>query len=541
MSLPRFLERVLDATVPALGAISRDVVSEKLNHTPVALRTADDVGDPAVEAGFLLAANLLARLYPTIHLDGPDALVRRAGDEITLINPLVELSVGHAPPCPSLGYKTPASDEADVNVTASGWSVYVDSKDAPAHPASVPAALAAAAIGVGELFRVVFADELGQRGRRGRQPGTMNLLTLGPEGETTPDTADLDLGEFALIGAGAIGQAAAHTLALAGARGTMIAVDHESVALSNLQRYILARDADINKVKVQLLQERLSRSNVEVVPIPARWHAELADRQRPTLVALDSAEDRIAVQASLPGPIYNAWTQPADIGFSRHEQFGSEPCLACSYLPAQRVASLYEQIADAFKQHPLRVLAYLARGLPVGLPLPPDGVPNALPEMPLPEDSSGWTAIPLLNDIAAAAGVDVGSLAAWERRPLAELYRDGICGGALLHLEIGLAPSEVLVPLAHQSALAGVMLATQLIIASSPRLAALRPQTVEGRYDVLTGLPQVLTRPRACTPGCLCSDSIYLGVYAERSGKKRVPGGAGEPDRSEPDGLSGTP
>jgi len=537
MSLPRFLDRVLDATVPALGAISRDAVREKLRDTAVMLRTGSEDGGGATEAGFLLAANLLARLYPVIYLDGPEQLMERARNEVTLINPLVELPDSvRAGGAFVLAFNAPSQSTTDVVVSASGWSVLVDDLPSDTQAATIPAALAAAAIGAGELFRTVFAVELGARGRHQRQPGTINLLTLDGAEQPVPDAGTPELGEFALVGAGAIGQAAAQTLALSGARGTMLVVDHESVTLSNLQRYVLARDSDAQAVKVDLLQSRLSRSDIDIVPIHARWHAALADRQRPTLVALDSAEDRMAVQAALPGAIYNAWTQPADVGWSRHEHFGKDPCLACLYLPAQRTPNLHEQIAAAFQQHPLRVLAYLARGLPVGLPLPPDGIPNALPGIPLPTDAQSWAEKPLLVDIAVAAGLEPSVLAGWEGRGLTDLYRDGVCGGALLHLGVGAAPSEVLVPLAHQSALAGVMLATQLIIARTPQLIAQRNSAVEGRYDVLAGLPQVLARPRARSAGCICGDSVYLDVYAERSGNCQPSGGQEMTERSVPHG-----
>lgn len=517
MSLPRFLDRILDAAVPALGAISRDAVSEKLDGTTVALYSPEEMSGSAVDAGFILAANLLARLYPRISLSGPDDLVRRARSEITLVNPVAEIVEEVDSVDATLAYNARADVAADVSVLASGWTVQVDADSADETPATAPAALAAAALGVGELFRVVFGDELGSRGRRSRQPGDVNLVTLGADSDDLPTHMQPPaLGEFALVGTGAIGQAAALTLAISGARGTMLAVDHERIELSNLQRYVLARDSDVGTAKVDLLRTRLAKSGIDVVPIASPWNVEIADQFRPTLVALDSAADRIAVQASLPGPIYNAWTQPADIGWSRHESFGTDPCLACLYMPTGRRPNLHEQIAAAFSQHPRRVLAYLIRGLPVGLPL--NGPLEQLPNLPLPEDADAWARVPILADIAEAAGVDPEQLAKWSERPIAELYQDGICGGALLDLNLGAAPAEVLVPLAHQSALAGVMLATQLIVAHTPELLPSRAASIEGRYDVLAGFPQVLSRPRARASGCLCSDSVYCDVYAKKSG-----------------------
>jgi hypothetical protein len=176
-------------------------------------------------------------------------------------------------------------------------------------------------------------------------------------------------------------------------------------------------------------------------------------------------------------------------------------------------------VARAFRQHPLRTLAYLIRPLPIGLPLPPGATP-ALPDLPTPPDAERWQQTPLVDDIAAAAGIDVSELAAWRDRPLADVYQDGICGGALLHLNVGEAPREVLVPLAHQSAFAGVMLAMELIAASVPELRALRPAPVEGRYDVLAGLPQVMLRPRTRTAGCICGDAVWRDIYREKFGVK---------------------
>ncbi|HEX3323949.1 MAG TPA: ThiF family adenylyltransferase, partial [Solirubrobacterales bacterium] len=326
----------------------------------------------------------------------------------------------------------------------------------------------------------------------------------------------LDLGRFNLAGVGAVGQAAAHTLAACGAKGTLAAIDHETITLSNLQRYVLARDSDIGTVKVKLLKKRLSSEALEIVPHRSKWDVGRASKGIPTLVAFDTAQARIELQAALPGPIYNAWTQPSDVGFSRHEAFGEEPCLACLHWPTQSRPSRYEQIAAAFNQHPARCLSYLVlRSLPAGVPLPPGAV-QTLPGIPNPPDAEEWTQRPILDDIVEAAGLEASELTAWRERSLADLYQDGVCGGAILDLGVGEAPREALVPLAHQSAFAGIMLATQLLAASDPALREARPQHIEGRYDLLSGGPQQLPRPRARTPGCICSDDVYREVYVEK-------------------------
>jgi hypothetical protein len=56
--------------------------------------------------------------------------------------------------------------------------------------------------------------------------------------------------------------------------------------------------------------------------------------------------------------------------------------------------------------------------------------------------------------------------------------------------------TDVSVPLAHQSALAGILLASALVIDRVPELRALRPETSVARYDVLHGGEQHLPCPR---------------------------------------------
>jgi hypothetical protein len=516
ISLPRFIDRVLDATAPALGALDRTALVARLDATCVTLTAGERVVEGPRRAGFLLAANLAARLYPSISLSGPDSLAREAKAEIMLINPHASVGVSDERAPFSLAFDSPGENGAAVNVCARGWNVYVDDIPDNDHSPTAPAAMLAAVLGISELFRVVFAEELGLRGRRGRQPGAFNIVTLGEPTFDLPAPNSVDLGPLTLVGAGAIGQATALTLAEAGATGIARIVDHEEVALSNLQRYVLTYDGDVGTSKVDLLRDRLGKFALKVVPIQTRFHTDLVEDQVPTLVALDSPQDRIGVQASLPGPIYNAWTQPADVGWSRHEAFGEAPCLACLYWPSQKRRSRHEEVAAAFRQHPLRALAYLVhRGIPVGLPLPPGSIP-ILPGVLVPPQAGRWMQVPLIEDIALAAGVSPGQLAGWGNRSLADVYQEGICGGALVGFNVGERAREVLVPLAQQSALAGVMLATQLVIATVPELAAARPVAIEGRFDVLAGLPQVLPRPRARTRECLCADADFLEVYSAK-------------------------
>lgn len=515
MSLPRFFSRVADAVGP-VATLDPEALAKHLAGRTVALRAAQHCDDePGAAAGALLAVNLAARLYPRMHLSGPRGWVDAAERLASSINPEVDLSADR-PSGADGGLVTlrwdgdPCADDPGtvVTVAARGWNVHIDPVGLPDGTANPLTELAAAALGIGEVFRVVFADMLAGDGRHGRQPGGFNLVTAGDPTGRVPTVSSVVLPDAHLVGGGAIGQACILSLVAAGVRGRINVVDPQAVELSNLQRYVLATDSDVGAAKTVLASRATAGSGLSVVEVPTAWGAD--GRSGPgvavALTALDSAIDRIGVAASLPGRVYNAWTQPADVGWSRHEAFGIEPCLACLYYPDRPRSHEYELIATALRQPPLRVLSYLVSRQPVGAPLP---MIAAVPALPVPADAAQWTRRPLLADLIDAGYLDAGEAGVWAGRQIGQLYRDGICAGGLLRPPGGAKGEAALVPLAHQSALAGVMLAAQFVAASEERLRPWRPGPVEARLDMLRGLPQVLARPRARTSGCLCDDPFF--------------------------------
>jgi hypothetical protein len=400
---------------------------------------------------------------------------------------------------------TPASGL--VRVTASGWNVALDT-DLPVHgPAHPVANLAGAAIAMGEVFRAVFGSALTTGGRPGPTPATLNLITLEEASHTPHGNPHLELPPTHLVGAGAIGQAFLHALVMSGVTAHLTVVDPELITLSNLQRYLLTVDTHEHASKTGIAVKAAEGSKLNVTPVPTKWGQD--PRTGPGVpqvaVALDTAASRLEVAASLPGRAYNAWTQPADIGWSRHEHFGTEPCLACLYYPNRPRPSEHENIASALRQHPLRMLTYLVRGIPVGQPLTEVVQVAAIP---VPPETPSWLSTSLLQDLVARGSITAEEAPAWAGRTLGSLYRDGVCAGGLIHLNP--TETETLAPLAHQSALAGVMLAAALIHAADPQLAPHRPAAIEGRINMLRPLPQRMARPRQLTPGCICSDADYL-------------------------------
>ncbi len=133
---------------------------------------------------------------------------------------------------------------------------------------------------------------------------------------------------------------------------------------------------------------------------------------------------------------------------------------------------------------------------------------RAIADLPAPPDADRWTQVALIEDLVLADLINGDEKTTWADTTTGALYRDGICAGGLL--PFGELPGEVLVPLAHQSALAGIMLVAELLWSRAPDLMAQRDASVEHRFDVLRGFPQVVARPRQRTENCLCSDQNYV-------------------------------
>lgn len=510
MALAPFFSRVNDA-IRAVVDLPYDRLDDILTGTIVSLRLGESSSD-GFEAGALLLVNLLARLYPQLELAGPRDIVSACSALAESVNPAIDLAPRDRPRI-RVAFGTTDGDD-DLTVSASGWTVYVDSAAPRPTRAAVFAELVAACLCAAETFRAAFGELLGPRGRRGPQPGVFDLITGGTIPSAAPtDLSGVRLPDLHLAGVGAIGQAAVLALAATGATGRVTLVDPETIAMSNLQRYVLSTVDDVGASKVELAATVLGSAGWEAVPGATAWGGDECSKPRrdTVLVALDTARDRLGVAAGLHRRIFNAWTQPADLGWSRHEAFGVEPCLACLYYPNHPRPSEDQQVAAALRQDRLRILSYYATNQPVGLPL--RGI-SAVADLPVPPEAQGWLRVPLLADLVATGIVAVEQATDWADKTIGQLYVDGVCGGALLRLGVGELSEEFAVPLAHQSVLAGIMLAMQPFLADIPELRSLRSPAIENRLDLLAGLPQIVSRPRERTVGCLCSDPTYIRAVA---------------------------
>ncbi len=520
MSLPRFLSRVQNAAGPLLGGLSESELGERLEGATLMLEIdAEMAEDVAHRAGFLLAVNLGARLYPRLGINAGDALTQVAAELARSINPGCAFGPSRGREL-VLSWRGGEPGGERVTVAAESWSAIVDGGDPARVGANPLAAMAAAALGIGELFRALFADRL-PHGRTEPTPFTLDLLTLSAptDGPRLPD--EVHLGTVHLAGCGAVGQAFVAALRELPVTGTLVAVDHEALDEGNLQRYLLAAAADVGVAKPDLIERALEESRLAVEPVASLWGTdERSGPGRETVVsALDTKQGRIELQSGLPREIFNAWTQPDDIGVSRHQAFGEAPCLACLAWPTRARPSRSQVIAEALGEHELRVSHYLGNNIGVGQPLPAQMI-RGIRRLQLPDEASGWAERSLLADLIERYELPHEPFQNLGRLMVEELYRDAVCAGMLIEHGTGREP-DVSVPLAHQSALAGILLASALVIDRVPELRALRPKASVARYDVLRGGQQHLPRPRSLQDGCICSDPDYLAAYSERWGERQ--------------------
>ncbi|QIN84647.1 hypothetical protein GBA63_19815 [Rubrobacter tropicus] len=503
MALADFFDKTARAASQVLSGYDRGAFEDVLNSSVVAV-TFDDAatGSPEGRITLELAVNLLSRLYPRLAVVPSGGETEGLAEDLVSlarsINPKIDIESGleGADICLSVG-STPATGTTPVVYLGSdGWVAQISTKDPQGSgPTENPfGAAAAACLGAANAFRAVFSSQL-PKGNLDDDL-SLSLLDYKPFAAKPINTelASVDLSESHLIGLGAIGNGAVWTLSkVKGVSGTLHLVDHEEVDLSNLQRYVLTTAADVGASKVALAADMLQDTGFAVRTHPERWGVHLAargdwDLQR-VAVAVDSVEDRIAVQAALPRWIVNAWTQPDDLGISRHAFLGDQACLACLYLPEEKRKSEAEIMAEVFGfSEEWRVVGErLYKGTP--------------------------TDRAFLESIAAAQGIAIEQLLPFEGKHLRTLYQEGVCGGAVIGFGDRADDEQAEVPLAFQSALAGVMLAADLVT-NAGGLNTL-PPPVTTRMDLLRPLGTVLSssRPKHPSGRCICQDDDYVRAY----------------------------
>ena len=493
MALADYYERAALAASQVIAGFDSDLFRRALEDANIGFAVGKDVATS--DEGKALAemsVRLLARLYPCLDVRAETSSDGERLESLArAINPRIEFKRGA-----SVGIavgRQVRSFDTTCFAGSDGWDALLSTKD-PVAVGSSPnplGASAAACLAVGNIFNHILLEASEQR-----STGDVRLSTFLCEKGETPKNVSNDNwrlpSDAALVGVGAVGNAAVWTLGRAPASGTLHIVDPECLELSNLQRYVLAVRADDTRPKVDIAAPFFS-CDVKCVPKQTTW-ADFAEEcgygWQHVLVALDSAADRRSVQAALPAWIANAWTQPGDLGISVHNRFDGEgACLACLYLPTNPAPNEDELVAGAL------------------------AIPQLVADVRTLLHTGAGVGRPLLEAVAQGLQRPLEEVLEYEGRSIRELYVEGVCGGGLIPLGmVGLPRQELHVPLAHQSALAGVLLAAALLRrAAGPNFDT----TTTTRIDVTRPLGDFLTQPtlKARTGLCICEDEDYVRAY----------------------------
>lgn len=491
MALADYFDKNLLAVSQLLAGYDEDEFRKSIQNTCPEIA----LGEQAVKSyeGRVLAellVRLLARLYPCMNIvSSSSEEVNRLSELARGINPAIELTAGLSTMAVSIGDDAPSSDGPRIHVGSDGWDALLSTKEPQRVGTSNNpfGACAAACLAAANVFRYFFGTGLFDLDD-GLAFSTYTLLPV-PSVNPPAMPTEINLQELVIVGLGAIGNSLVWALSRLRLKGVIRLVDPQSIELSNIQRYVLTSRADEHRLKVDLAASFFDRSvttNQHAIPWDQFGLGYGYSHQR-VAVALDSAEDRRAVQASLPEWTFNAWTQTGDLGTSFHGFGGDSACLCCLYLPDRPVDSEDLVVARALgvEAMQMQVRECLSRGTP------------APAEM--------------LNAIGAARGIPNEQLIAYRDRPLRELYVFGLCGGVLV--STAEAGRQMHVPVAHQSALAGVLMAAT-ILAHALRGQELTPGRAL-RLDLMKPVPEYPTQILAADPSgrCICRDPDFVDVY----------------------------
>lgn len=247
---------------------------------------------------------------------------------------------------------------------------------------------------------------------------------------------DINIGKAYLAGAGAIGNGllwAAQGLRL---RGELHVVDADVVDNGNLQRQIWFDEGDVGQAKCHQLVAKAQASypHLHLVPREARLQ-ELDDRNggawlKKLIVAVDSRRARRQLQAEAPGEVFDASTTDIrEVVVHHHRQPTEDACLACIYHEDEAERSFESHIA-------------VKLGVPVG----------KVRELVIDSEAAeiiGKRYSSIIGDPASIAGI-----------PYDSLFKS-LCGQGALSADDEHA--EIVAPFAFVSALAGVMLALEIV------------------------------------------------------------------------------
>ena len=503
MGLANFIDKVSLGASQILSGFERGAFERLLLDQRLIVLFDNSACEHEGKATLDMLVRLLARLYPNLELRNTesDSLVNELVAIARSINPDIDLSASGAPTlCIAVGKTKNSLFEIPTFYGGSDRWIAKFSVHEPVgsgNSGNPIGAGAAACFLAANLFRKVFSMQLPYS--EPDESFSISLLDYSVNTDSpNPALGEVNLGQFTLVGLGAIGNGVVWALnKVNGLNGTTVLIDHEPIDLSNLQRYILATQDDINRPKVDLAASYLTENGLNADQQEVKWNEYMANRARWDLelvgVCVDNVPDRIMVQATLPKYLFNAWTQPENIGVSRHLKFGEETCLSCIYFPKRVKKSISQQIADSLNlsDQERMIRDYLANDRTVDAQI--------------------------IDIIAARNNIAVTELEFTLGQSLRIFYSEVVCGGVMMRLQGSNGNSlrsDIQVPSAFESALAGIMLAAELLNSKGNfRTEAI---TTTSQINLLRKLTAHINTDTSKKDRCICSDDIFKNSYKQR-------------------------
>lgn len=509
MAFATYFGKNLQAASFLLQGVDSEAFKQTLSGQSIGIAFGKNaVGTAEGRATLDLLTRLCARLYPALAYIPLDAAAKRSVNSLKALAQAINPDIGILGSSAVLTQRVVVGSAQRSVFRAGPETLFVGSDNWLARVSRTRpvgcgrtrnpfGAGTAACIAAANLFRRAFADRLPNA--KLDHDATFSALAMSRvgEGAQNPPWQEVELGELFLVGCGAIGNGFLWAFHEVACSGTLLVVDGETLDDTNPQRYAMTVASDIGKLKVELAKEWLKGSKLRVESVPLHWEEHVASRASWMLdrlaVAVDTERARIDIQASVPRAVHNSWTQRGEVGVSRHGFGGSDACMACLYMPSKPKLNLDQ-------------LVLLALRLPEAL----------LNEVRRRLDLRVETERAFLELISTQAGIPLDQLAPFENQPLLELYQRGVCGGVILALRDGDTDRHAEVPMAFQSAFAGVLLAAD-VFAEIGRLRARLPTMTQ--INLLGPLPE-LSPSRAVAKGesarCLCADADFAAAYESK-------------------------
>jgi molybdopterin/thiamine biosynthesis adenylyltransferase/proteasome lid subunit RPN8/RPN11 len=301
--------------------INIDVFLPENNVTPLIdtpfLHT--DLSNDLVKLSLRINPNLLFRVNPTPHTKYDAALI--------------------------IGKNSPIETDHNIFIDALGWLSYVgmeepkcfsgDSKN-PIGP------LISASRGSAEIFKVLLNKIMGSQ-YKPSSPTIFSALNykINQTSWDNPPLPKISLNDVLLVGAGAIGNCVAYSLAsLPNVSGKLTVIDPERIDATNLNRYALATITELKMYKVNVIKEKLQQK-FDVKPFLGTYQ-KYPHRHKHDLVVItvDNVKTRWDVQLDFPRVILNGGMYADSFTISRHDDFLNKPCLGCLYPTSIEMGSM---------------------------------------------------------------------------------------------------------------------------------------------------------------------------------------------------------